>query len=64
MTKYEWVFILSTFANVSHSSPAIRTNVEKSISFTLAWRNCNIVENQQQELRHLSELKENLKKCD
>ena len=41
MTKYGWVFILSTFANVSHSRPAIRTIVEKSISFTLAWRNCN-----------------------
>ena len=34
---------------------------KKNIPFTLAWRICTIVENQQQKLRHLSELKENLK---
>ena len=34
---------------------------KKTIPFTLARRICTIVENQQQKLRHLSELKENLK---
>ena len=33
----------------------------ETIPFTLAQRICTIVENQQQKLRHLSELKENLK---
>ena len=34
------------------------------MSFTLARRICTIVENQQQKLRHLSELKEKLEKYD
>ena len=37
---------------------------KKNIPFTLAWRICTIVENQQQKLRHLSEVKEKLKKYD
>ena len=37
---------------------------KKNIPFTLAQRICTIVGNQQQKLRHLSELKENLKKYD
>ena len=37
---------------------------KKNILFTLARRICTIAENQQQKLRHLSELKENLKKYD
>ena len=35
---------------------------KKNIQFRLAQRICTIVENQQQKLRHLSELKENLEK--
>ena len=35
---------------------------KKNIPFTLAGRICTIMENQQQKLKHLSELKENLKK--
>ena len=35
---------------------------KKNIPFRLAQRICTIVENQQQKLRHLSELKENLEK--
>ena len=37
---------------------------KKTIPFTLARRICTIVENQQQKLRHLSEVKEKLKKYD
>ena len=35
---------------------------KKNIPFRLAQRICTIVENQQQKLRHLSELKKNLEK--
>ena len=43
----------------SHSS-----HCKNHIAFTLARRICNIVENQQQNLKHLSELQENLIKYD
>ena len=36
----------------------------KNMPFNLAWRICTVVENQQQKLRHLSELKEDLNKYD
>ena len=45
---------------VSRSYPAIRTIVQKT-PFPLARRTCTIVENQQQKLRHLPELKEKIK---
>ena len=37
---------------------------KKTMQFTVAQRICTIVENQQQKLRHLSDLKENLKRYD
>ena len=43
-------------------SSSYPNHCKKNIPFTLARRICTIVENQQQKLRHLSELKKNLKK--
>ena len=40
------------------------THCKKNIPYTVTRRICTIVENQQQKLRYLSKLKENLKKYD
>ena len=44
--------------------PSLSNHCKECIPFTLARRICTIVVNKQQELRQLSELKENLKKHD
>ena len=59
-----FIFSQQKLAGVSHSRSVIRTYCKKNIPFTLARRICTIAENQQQKLRHLSELQENLKKYD
>ena len=43
-------------------SPSYPNHYKKNVPFTLAQRICTIVENKQQKLRHLLELKENFKK--
>ena len=40
------------------------SHCKKIMPFSLAQKNCTIVENQQQKLKHLSELKENLNRYD
>ena len=62
MTKYGEIFIASqqTLDGVTYCRPLIRTTVRKT-SLTRARRICTIVKNRQQKLKHLSELKQNLK---
>ena len=65
MTKYGQIFILSQ--RHSRCFPFLLNHLNycnKNISVILAQRICTITENQQQKLRHLSLLKENLKKYD
>ena len=54
-TETRWCLLFSS----SHPN-----HCKKNILFTLARRICTIVENQQQKLRHLSQLKESLEKYD
>ena len=63
MKKCGWTFIASqqALAGVSNSCPAFQTIARKKCTFYLARITSTIVENQQQKLRHLSELNENLK---
>ena len=63
MTKYRRIFFLNqqTLAGVSTSH---LNHCKKNIPFAVARSICTIMGNQQQKLRHLSKLKENLKKYD
>ena len=65
MAIFGWIFVLST--NTRWCLPFLFSHpnhFKKNIPCTLARRICTIVENRQQKLIHLSELKENLKKYD